>query len=220
MRAPSINPKKCTVVRVEGSNGSTDKDEHSFLIVRGEEVDTTENELLEQSKEAENPECQLEETHAPKDFVAIPDIVLVQCLQVQQNFQETLKEIDLGLAKYDGDVGKEIHLGAEEGLGSPLSASEGILKAGAGECNFIIDENNHVFSVQEMSASLGGPIRGWKHLARENAASEQVGSSLPTKRGVQENLEVSEDLVPTKRRCASVKSFKTVEVGVLPRRGQ
>ena len=64
--------------------------------------------------------CQLEETHGPKDFVAIPDTVPVQHLQVQQNFQETLKEIDLGLAKYDGDVGKEIHLGAEEGSGESI----------------------------------------------------------------------------------------------------
>ena len=47
------------MIRVEGSSGSTDKDEHSFSIVRGEEIDTTENELLERSKEAENPECQL-----------------------------------------------------------------------------------------------------------------------------------------------------------------
>ena len=47
--------------------------------------------------------------------MAILDTDPVQRLQVQQNFQETLKEIDLGLAMYDGDVGKEIHLGAEEG---------------------------------------------------------------------------------------------------------
>ena len=120
LHAPSINPNKCTMVRVKGSNGSTDKDEHSFSIVRGEEMDTTENELLKQSKEAENPKCQLEETHGPKDFVAIPNTVPVQHLQVQQNFQETLKEIDLGLAKYDGDVGKEIHLGAEEGSGESI----------------------------------------------------------------------------------------------------
>ena len=77
--------------------------------------------------------------------MAILDTDPVQRLQVQQNFQETLKEIDLGLAMYDGDVGKEIHLGAEEGSGSPLSAFKGILKAGASECNFITDENNHVF---------------------------------------------------------------------------
>ena len=95
-----------------------------------------------------------------------------------------------------------------------MSASEGILKARAGECNFITDENNHVFSIQKMFASSGGLVRGWKHLAREKVALEQVGSSLPTKRGVQENLEVLEDLVPTKRRRASVKSFETVEVGV------
>ena len=65
-----------------------------------------------------------------------------------------------------------------------MSTSEGILKARAGECNFITYENNHVFSIQKMFASLGGPVRGWKHLARDKAALEQVGSSLPTKRGV------------------------------------
>ena len=65
-----------------------------------------------------------------------------------------------------------------------MSASEGILKARAGECNFITDENNHVFSIQKMFASLGGPVKGWKHLVRDKAALEQVGSSLPTKRGV------------------------------------
>ena len=59
LHASLINPKKCTMVRVKGSSGSTDKDEHSFSIVRGEEIDTTENELLERSKEAENLECQL-----------------------------------------------------------------------------------------------------------------------------------------------------------------
>ena len=75
--------------------------------------------------------------------MAILDTDPVQRLQVQQNFQETLKE--MGLAMYDGDVGKEIHLGAEEGSGSPLSAFKGILKAGASERNFITDENNHVF---------------------------------------------------------------------------
>ena len=58
-----------------------------------------------------------------------------------------------------------------------MSASEGILKARAGE-------NNHVFSIQKMFASSEGPVRGWKHLARDKAALEQVGSSLPTKRGV------------------------------------
>ena len=52
--------------------------------------------------------------------MAIPDTVPVQHLQVQQNFQETLKEIDLGLAKYDGVVGKEIHLGVEEGSGESI----------------------------------------------------------------------------------------------------
>ena len=49
---------------------------------------------------------------------------------------------------------------------------------------FITDENNHVFSIHKMFASSGGPVRGWKHLARDKAALEQVGSSLPTKRGV------------------------------------
>ena len=55
-----------------------------------------------------------------------------------------------------------------------MSASEGILKARAGECNFITDENNHVFSIQKMFASSGGLVRGWKHLAREKVALEQL----------------------------------------------
>ena len=48
----------------------------------------------------------------------------------------------------------------------------------------ITDENNHVFSIQKMFASSGGSVRGWKHLARDKVALEQVGSSLLTKRGV------------------------------------
>ena len=37
---------------------------------------------------------------------------------------------------------------------------------------FITDENNHVFSIQKMFASSGGPVKGWKHLARDKAALE------------------------------------------------
>lgn len=208
LRAPSVNPKKCTMVRVEGGSGSIEKEVQFFPIERGEEMDTTENELLERSKEVENLECQLEESNRPKEIMITPDAAPVLRQSVQQEFQDTLKEIDLELAKYDGNVGTEFQLRAEEGSRSPLSASEGILKVEANEGNIVTDETNHVFSVQEISVPSGGPVRGWKHLAREKAASEQGVSSVTAKRGVQEYLEVLEDLVPAKRRCASVKSFE------------
>lgn len=124
------------------------------------------------------------------------------------------------MAKYDGNVGTEFQLRTKEGSRSPLSASEDILQAEASEGNIVTDETNHVFSVQESSVPSGGPVRGWKRLAREKAASEQGVSSIPAKRGVQEYLEVLEELVPAKRRCASVKSLETVEAGVQPHRGQ
>ena len=75
---------------------------------------------------------------------------------------------------------------------------EGILRSGVGECVTRTAETNQVSSVQDMSPSSGGLVRGWKHLAREKAAMEQVSFSLVAKRGIQECLEGMKDLVPTK----------------------
>ena len=53
MHAPLATPKKCSVVRVEGSIGSTEKEAQSSPIYRGEEMDTSEIVVLGQSKENE-----------------------------------------------------------------------------------------------------------------------------------------------------------------------
>ena len=67
----------------------------------------------------------------------------------------------------------------------------------------IIDVENSTFS--------GGSLRGWKRLARDKNGVVQPGSSSGGKRSVDDCLEGVTDLVPTKRRCASVKSNETVE---------
>lgn len=58
-------------------------------------MDTTENELLERSKEGENFECQLEESNGPKEIMITPDAASVLRQSVQQEFHDTLKDIDL-----------------------------------------------------------------------------------------------------------------------------
>lgn len=63
----------------------------------------------------------------------------------------------------------------------------------------------------ESCTSSVGSLRGWKRLARETDVVVQVGSSSAGKRSVDEFLEGVEDLVPTKRRCASVKINEMME---------
>lgn len=46
------------------------------------------------------------------------------------------------------------------------------------------------------------------------------GGPFSAKRGFQEGMEVEDDLIPIKRRCASTKTFEKVEAVDQPRREQ
>nr|POF09443.1 hypothetical protein CFP56_33397 [Quercus suber] len=111
-------------------------------------MDTSENVVFGRSKEFDSPGSQFEDNHGSKESETTPDALPVQSPNVQQNFQDTLRAIDLELAKFDGDVGKDFQLRAEEGSGCLLSTSEGIMKLGAGESDIEIVETNCVFSAQ------------------------------------------------------------------------
>ena len=59
-----------------------------------------------------------------------------------------------------------------------------------------------------------------ERLARDKIGVVQLGSSSGGKRHSDDCLEGMADLVPTKRRCASVKNNETVEAEAQPRRAQ
>nr|POE78993.1 hypothetical protein CFP56_54597 [Quercus suber] len=124
-----------------------------------------------------------------------------------------LKAIDLELAKYDGEVDTDLQPRVKFATLGLLNDPEGLLGAEDGEHVTEIAGTHRVSTSWEKTTSLGGLVRGWKCLAREKAAMEQVSSPIYAKQGIQEYLEVMEDLVPTKRRCASVKSIETVKAG-------
>lgn len=67
---------------------------------------------------------------------------------------------------------------------------------GAREGAHIIEvaDNHRVSIALEETTSSGGPIRGWKRLARERVAMEQVSTPNYAKRGIQEVSKMVEDL--------------------------
>ena len=204
LRASSANSKKCSVVRVEGSVGSTDKEVHSSSLARGEEMDTSEIVVVDRCKENENQENLREEQPALKINEVDPDPMPEQNLKVQQNFEDNLNEIDVELARFDSNAVCEGSNGVCEGVnagidvdsGGFLTASVGIVQEGVGFC---VTENVDANGVLDKTNVLGGPVRTWKRLAREKAALDKVNPPLIVKRGIQDNLEGLEELVPKKR---------------------
>lgn len=197
LRAPSANSKKCSVVRIEGSVVSTEKEVHFSSPSRGEEMDTSEIVVVDRCKEIENQEGQREEQPGSKVSEVVPDPVPEQNLNVQQNFEDKLNKIDEELARFDASVGS-----VQERVGDYVTE--------------VVDTNG----VLDESEALGGPVRTWKRLACEKAALDKVSPPLTAKKGIQNSLEGLEELVPKKRRCANIKIKETVEAGVQPRRGQ
>lgn len=121
-------------------------------------------------------------------------------------FRKFLNEIYMGLSKFDGQGTNFSPLRTMTGLVLPSSDSKSL--------------EVQQISVTEGSNLIGGQIRRWKWLARELVATLKEGGPLSAKRGIQEGIEVEEDLVPTTRRCAIIKNFETVEVIDQPCREQ
>ena len=225
LRAPSANSKKCLVVRVEGSVGLKAKEVHSSSLARGEEMDTSEIVVVDRCKENENQEGLREEQPGSEVNEVGPDPMPEQNLNYQQNFEDKLNEIDVELARFDGNAVCEGSNGVCEGVnagidvdsGGFLTASVSTVQEKVGECVTEIVVENGVLDETEVR---GGPVRTWKQLAREKVALDKDSPPLTVKRGIQDSLEGLEDMVPKKRRCANIKNKETVEAGVQPRRGQ
>ena len=188
-------------------------------------MDTSEIVVVDRCKENENQEGLREEQPGSKVNEGGPDPVPEQNLNYQQNFEDKLNEIDVELARFDGNAVCEGSNGVCEGAsvgidvdsGGCLTASVGTVQERVGDCvTEIVDANG----VLDETEAWGGPVRTWKRLAREKVALDKVSPPLAVKRGIQDGLEGLEDLVPKKRRCANIKNKETVEAGVQPCRGQ
>ena len=73
LRAPSVNSKKCSVVRVEGSAGSKATEVYPSSLARGEEMDTSETIVADRCMENDNQEGLREELPGPEVNEVGPD---------------------------------------------------------------------------------------------------------------------------------------------------
>ena len=127
------------------------------------------------------------------------------------NFDDTLKEIDAALNVFADTSNvsprlKEVCLDDVQSGGIITGKEVGVEATSA-----VVQEDHGANIDVENSTSLGGSLRGWKRLARDKNGVVQLGSSSGGKRNIDDCLEGMADLVPIKRRCASVKSNETVE---------
>nr|POE71557.1 hypothetical protein CFP56_12784 [Quercus suber] len=183
-------------------------------------MDTSENIVLGlersgviQSSEAVEEQGIVEEVGIKGPFVGMNS-------SGQENFEDKLREIDSDLAVFD-----------DENLANPRSievvsvdvhSSENIMGMGLGTegIGARVQEDFRVSTGLENCNFSGGSLRGWKRLARDREVVVQPGSLSGGKRSMDVCLEGEANLVPTKRRCASVKSNETMEADDQPRQAQ
>ena len=125
LRAPSVNSKKCSVVRVEGSVGSIAKEVYPSSLARGEEMDTSETVVADRCMENENQEGLREEQPGSEVNEVGPDPMPEQNLNYQQNFEDKLNEIDVELARFDGNAVCEGSNGVCEGVNAGIDVDSG-----------------------------------------------------------------------------------------------
>ena len=228
MRAPTISPKKCSTVKVDGceedkdrdgqktipsqaTNEDTDRDKQQNLPRQAtDEMDTSENLVLGVGRIEVTQAGETVEAYGTGDEIGLEGGI--------GNFDDTLKEIDPALNAFDGTSNvspriKEACLDDVQSGGIIIGKEVGV------EATSAVVQEDHGANIDN-STSLGGSLRGWKRLARDKIGVVQLGSSSGGKRHIDDCLEGMADLVPTKRRCASVKNNETVEAEAQPRRAQ
>ena len=152
-------------------------------------MDTSEIVVVDRCKENENQEGLREEQPGSKVNEVGPNPMPEQNLNYQQNFEDKLNEIDVELARFNGNAVCEGSNGVREGVnagididsGSFLTASVGTVQEGVGDCvTKIVDTNG----VLDETDAWGGLVRTWKRLAREKAALDKVSPPFTVKRGI------------------------------------
>ena len=232
MRAPTIPPKKCSTVKVDGSEeGHTvrtkqqncpmqatvetekdtnrDEQQNSPRQVT-EEMDTGENEGLGVGRFVATQAGVTVDVYGNGDVIGLDDGM--------GNFDDTLKEIDAALNVLDGTNDASFGLKAV-GLDNEQAGGTSMGKEVGAEDNSDGGQEDHG-AISDNSTSIGGSLRGWKRLARDKSGGVQRSSSSGGKRHFEDCLEGMVDLVPTKRHCASGKNNETVEAEAQPRRAQ
>lgn len=191
MRAPPMVPKKCSVVKVEGCDREEAKEVlHPSTINVSEERASSEDEEIGL--------CRTDDVHIGQAMsecglegeVDTLESLGVKTASTTTNFQEILKEIDLGLSKYDSPVM----------ISSPPRIEDGMVfqTGNPGKC-LVSKEGVQTTSTVEGSTPLGGQFQTCKRLDRELVVIVQASVSTSTKCGIQECMEVVEELVPTKK---------------------
>ena len=213
MRAPTISPKKCSVVKVDRCEEDVERDRQQTPSRQAsDEMDTSENIVLGAERIGVTQTRETMEVHDTVEGISLEG--------GKGNFDDTLKEIDSALnVFYETNTVsprlKEVCLDAVHSSGTITGMGAGVEAIGA-----LVQEDHRAIIDVENNTSSSGSFKGWKRLARDKNGVVQSGSSSGGKISVDDCLEGVADLVPTKRRCASVKSNEMVETDAQPRRAQ
>lgn len=190
MRAPMISPKKCFVVKVDGSEGEVDRErQQSPSRDVGDEMDTGENIISDLQRPEDIQPSRVVVEHGTEDGVEMLGTSLGTGRSGQGNFYETFKEINLALDAFD--KADTINLQPREVSSVAFQSGDTIKGMGlVAEGHSVLAQGvQRVSMVVESCTSSAGSLRGWKRLARETDVVVQVGSSSAGKRSVDEFLE-------------------------------